>query len=36
MPFAATEIETQLPNGTVRRTANFFRLDDQELIQRGS
>lgn len=32
----ATEIEAQLPNGTVRRTANFFHLDSAGLIKRLS
>ena len=30
----ATEIEAHLPNGTVRRTANFFLLDSQGRIKR--
>jgi len=32
----ATEIEARLPNGTVRRTANFFHLNAQGLIRRLS
>lgn len=28
----AVEIETQLPDGTTRRTANFFDLDERGLI----
>ena len=30
----ATEIEARLPDGTVRRTANFFHLDKEGRIQR--
>lgn len=30
----AAEIEAHLPNGTVRRTANFFHLNSAGLIQR--
>jgi ketosteroid isomerase-like protein len=33
---AATEIEARLPDGTVRRTANFFHLDSQGRIVRVS
>ena len=33
---AAAEIEVRLPNGTVRRTANFFHLDSAGLIERLS
>ena len=32
----AAEIETQLANGSVRRTANFFHLDQAGRIQRLS
>jgi hypothetical protein len=32
----ATEIEARLPDGTVRRTANFFNFDDAGLITRLS
>lgn len=32
----ATEIEAQLPDGTVRRTANFFHLDGAGRIRRLS
>ena len=32
----ATEIEARLPNGTVRRTANFFHFNDEGLIKRLS
>jgi hypothetical protein len=32
----ATEIEARLPNGTIRRTANFFHFNDEGLIQRLS
>ena len=32
----ATEIETVLPNGTFRRTANFFHLSSEGRIQRLS
>jgi ketosteroid isomerase-like protein len=32
----ATEIEARLPNGTVRRTANFFHFNDEGLITRLS
>lgn len=32
----ATEIETQLADGKLRRTANFFHLDDAGLIARLS
>lgn len=32
----ATEIETQLPDGNKRRTANFFHLDDAGRIKRLS
>ena len=32
----AAEIEAHLPNGTVRRTANFFHLNSAGLIQRMS
>jgi hypothetical protein len=32
----ATEIETRLADGTVRRTANFFHLDDKGRIKRLS
>jgi hypothetical protein len=32
----ATEIEARLPNGTVRRTANFFHLNSEGQIQRLS
>lgn len=32
----ATEIEAHLPNGTVRRTANFFHLNAHGLIRRLS
>jgi SnoaL-like domain len=30
----AVEVETTLPDGRVRNTANFFRLDDTGLIER--
>jgi hypothetical protein len=33
---AAVEIAAQLPDGTVRRTANFFHLDEAGRIQRLS
>jgi ketosteroid isomerase-like protein len=29
----AAEIETALPNGTVRRTANFFDIDERGLVK---
>jgi hypothetical protein len=32
----ATEIEARLPNGTIRRTANFFHFDGDGLIKRLS
>jgi ketosteroid isomerase-like protein len=32
----ATEIEARLPNGTIRRTANFFHFNDDGLIKRLS
>lgn len=32
----ATEIEARLPDGTIRRTANFFHLDGAGLIRRLS
>jgi ketosteroid isomerase-like protein len=32
----ATEIEARLPNGTIRRTANFFHFNEDGLIQRLS
>lgn len=32
----ATEIEARLPDGTVRRTANFFHFNTERLIQRLS
>jgi ketosteroid isomerase-like protein len=32
----ATEIEARLPNGTIRRTANFFHFNDEGLIKRLS
>ena len=32
----ATEIEARLPNGTIRRTANFFHFNEQGLIRRLS
>ena len=32
----AAEIEATLPNGTVRRTANFFHLNSAGMIQRMS
>ena len=32
----ATEIEARLPDGTVRRTANFFHFNTEGLIQRLS
>jgi len=32
----ATEIESTLPDGSVRQTANFFHLDDGGLIRRLS
>jgi ketosteroid isomerase-like protein len=32
----ATEIEARLPDGTVRRTANFFHVDSEGLIERLS
>lgn len=32
----ATEIEARLPNGTIRRTANFFQFNDEGLIKRLS
>jgi hypothetical protein len=32
----ATEIETQLSNGSIRRTANFFHLNEAGRIQRLS
>ncbi len=32
----AAEIEARLPNGTTRRTANFFHFNDEGLIQRLS
>jgi len=32
----ATEIEARLPDGTVRRTANFFHLNSEGLIERRS
>jgi hypothetical protein len=32
----ATEIEARLPNGTIRRTANFFHFDGNGLIKRLS
>jgi ketosteroid isomerase-like protein len=35
-PGAATEIEARLPDGSVRRTANFFHLDGQGRIVRLS
>ena len=32
----ATEIEARLPNGTIRRTANFFHFNEDGLIKRLS
>jgi uncharacterized protein (TIGR02246 family) len=32
----AVEIEAHLPDGTIRRTANFYHLNDQARIQRLS
>jgi hypothetical protein len=32
----ATEIEARLPDGTVRRTANFFHFNSEGLIERLS
>jgi hypothetical protein len=32
----AVEIEARLPDGTIRRTANFYHLNDQGRIQRLS
>jgi hypothetical protein len=32
----ATEIEARLPDGSVRRTANFFHFNDEGLIRRLS